>query len=203
MTIDRLTGLFVKKEFEVRLSHEVPRALRYRRPLTLLIVEVDFEHFEKERNLRATMSYTIFKQLGPIIHRQLRTVDYGGRISGDLFAALLPETGAEGAVVAGERLRKMVEDYEFLGEDLGTRVRVAINVGMASFPEHGLNVEELTSSAHRALAHARREGGNRAVLYPEKLYDADEVFRDLSPGRLLDTPASTPAVPGQDNAAGQ
>ena len=203
MTIDRLTGLFVKKEFELRLSHEVPRALRYRRPLTLLIVEVDFEHFEKERNLRSTMSYTIFKQLGPILYRQLRTVDYGGRISGDLFAAVLPETAAEGAVVAGERLRQTVEDYEFLGEDLETRIRVALNVGMASFPEHGLNVEELTSSAHRALAHARREGGNRAVLYPEKLYDADEVFRDLRPGRLLEGSGLASADPGQDNPSGQ
>lgn len=188
--IDKLTGLLDRKEFESHFFHEVTRALRYRRPLTLLIIEVDFEHFDAEHNLRANMSYTVFKQLGPIIRRQLRTVDFGGRFSGDLFAVLLPETGADGANVAGERIRKVVEEYEFLGEDLTTRFRVALNVGMAAFPQHGIAAEEVLASAHRALAIARREGGNKAIFYPETLYDAEVVYRDMSPGRSLDMPPS-------------
>lgn len=178
MATDKLTGLLLQKEFEVQLTHEVQRAMRYRRPLTLLMAEVDFEHFEKERNLRQGMPYTIYKQLGPIILRHLRAVDFAGRIGGERFAALLPETPLSGAFVAGDRLRQAVEAYEFMAEDMTTRVHVALSVGVATFPDHGTTPEELTHSAQKALQMAHRDGGNQCVVYPEALHDVAEVFRD-------------------------
>ena len=175
-TTDKLTGLLIKKEFESRLVHEVQRAKRYQRPLTLMVIEVDWEHFEKDINIRAAMPYTIFKQLGPIITRKLRTVDFAGRIAGETFSAMLPETPLSGAFIAADRLREAVEHYEFIGDDLERRLRVAVNIGVASFPEHGKDAEELTSTAHKALGMCRAQGGNKTIVYPEELYKASEVF---------------------------
>jgi diguanylate cyclase (GGDEF)-like protein len=175
-SIDKLTGLLVKSEFQDRLTHEVQRAKRYQRPLTLLVIEVDWTFFEKEINIRASMPYTIFKQLGPIITRQLRTVDFAGRIAGETFSAMLPETPLSGAFVAADRLRSAVESYEFIGDDAEGRLRVAINVGVASFPEHGRDAEELAATANKALSMCRTEGGNKAVVFPQELYKASEVF---------------------------
>lgn len=181
VSTDKLTGLLLEKEFADRLSIEVQRALRYRRPLTLLLAEVAFEQFQPDRNLRWSMPYTIYKQLGPLINRQLRKVDMAGRIGGDMFAILLPETGLSGSFVAGDRIRKAVEIYEFLGDDTTSRVKVALNVGVATFPDHGLTGEELLSTAQRALLMVRRDGGNKAQVYPERIHDPVEVFRTLAP----------------------
>lgn len=175
-TTDKLTGLLVKKEFESRLVHEVQRAKRYHRPLTLLLIEVDWAHFEKEVNIRTSMPYTIFKQLGPIITRKLRAVDFAGRVAGETFSALLPETPLSGAFIAADRLREAVESYEFLGDDLERRFHVAINIGVASFPEHGKDADELTNTANKAISMCRAQGGNKTVVYPEVLYQASEVF---------------------------
>jgi len=124
--MDKLTGLLAKKEFEEQLQHEVQRAMRYRRPLTLLIAEVDFEHFEAELNIRTSMPYTILKQVGAIIQKHLRTVDMAGRVAGETFAMMLPETPLDGAKVAAERLRMSVESHEFLGDNVERRLRMAI-----------------------------------------------------------------------------
>ena len=202
--LDRLTGLLLKAAFEARLAREIPRSSRYARPFTLMLAEVDFSWFEKERDLRTAMSYRIFKQLGPLILKRLRTVDFAGRISGELFAILLPETGLSGAFMAGERLCRAIEAHAFMGEDLDERVRVALNVGAASFPEHGLSGEELLSSAHKALLIARRDGGNRAVVFPEILYPPGKVFRKLSPQASVQSAATvsdSSEAPGQDSSS--
>lgn len=175
-TIDKLTGLLKKDEFESRLEHEVQRAKRYHRPLTLLVVEVDWEHFEKQVSLRTAMPYTIFKQLGPLILRKLRAVDFAGRIAGETFSAMLPETPIDGAFIAADRLREAVEHYGFIGDELDRRFRVAVNIGVASFPEHGKETEELVTTANKALIMCREQGGNKTVLYPDTLYKASEVF---------------------------
>jgi len=155
--------------------------MRYRRPLTVLLIEVDFEHFSPGQNVKWGMAYTIYKQLGPLFMRQLRKVDLAARMGGEQFALLLPETGLAGAQIAGERIRKAVETHEFIGEDVSSRVRVAINVGMATFPDHGTGSDELMATAQKALLLARRDGGNLALVYPERLHDPEVVFRTLAP----------------------
>lgn len=187
---DKLTGLLIKKEYEVRLLHEVERAMRYRRPLTLMVMEIDWGYFEKDINIRVAMPYTIFKQFGPLLQRQLRTVDFAGRISGELFSSIMPETPLSGAFVAADRLRQAVEGYDFIGDNLERRFKVALNVGVASFPEHGISSDELMSSAHKALLMARRDGGNKTVVYPQEIYNATDVFQPL-PGA---PPGAPPAV---------
>jgi diguanylate cyclase (GGDEF)-like protein len=204
---DKLTGLLLKKEFEFRLLHEVQRAMRYRRPLTLMVMEVDFGFFEKEINIRASMPYTIFKQLGPIILKQLRTVDFAGRIAGETFSAMMPETPLGGAFVAADRLRQAVEGYEFIGDNLDRRLKVALNIGVASFPEHGTSSDELMSSANKALLIARRDGGNKTIVYPQVLYQASEVFKPLPGAFGAGAPPSAgeeaAPAPVAEGAAGQ
>jgi hypothetical protein len=159
-----------------------------------MVVEVDFAFFSPGETNLQSISYTIFKQLGPLILRQLRTVDFAGRVAGDSFAAMLPETPLSGAFIAGDRLRQAVEAYQFIGETVTDRKKVALNVGMATFPEHGLTAEELTDSAHKALQQARREGGNKTVVFPDVLYKPSEVFRNFGPAA---TPNGEPAAAGE------
>lgn len=161
---DRLTGLYDKKYFLEHLELEVLRCGRYRRPLSVLMLEVQYDYFMPHLDVRWSMGYGLFKQLGAILLGTLRHVDMAARYDGDKVAIFLPETGREGAVVAAERIRSRVENHPFIGTDTADRVRLAVNLGISVFPRHGTAAEELLLAARDAMLAAREQGGNRVVL---------------------------------------
>ena len=69
--IDKLTGLYVQKYFEKRLEEELARTLRYKRPLTILMFEINYNYFMPEFNIRWAMVYTVLKQFGSVLLKQL------------------------------------------------------------------------------------------------------------------------------------
>jgi len=86
-----------------------------------------------------------------------------GRFDGEVFGAALPETDVAGAAVAAERVRKTVADHWFMGTTQEDRVRVAVNVGFVTFPEHGDTLQVLIDAAKVGLETAKNEGGNKVV----------------------------------------
>ncbi|HXE72915.1 MAG TPA: GGDEF domain-containing protein, partial [Candidatus Nitrosotenuis sp.] len=158
---DKLTGLYEKKYFLEHLDVEVARCGRYRRPLSVLMLEIDYTYFPSPADVRWSMGYLIFKQLGAILLATLRRMDMAARYEGDNVAAFLPETGEEGAILCAERLRTRVENHEFMGATPEQRLRLAVNVGVAVFPRHGKTAEELIEAARAGMLAAREQGGNR------------------------------------------
>lgn len=163
---DKLSGLYEKKYFMDHLELEVQRCGRYRRPLAVLMVQFQYDYFMSEEDVRWSLGYSLFKQLGPILLATLRNVDMACRFEGDNAVAFLPETGFEGAAIAAERIRNRVEVHEFMGREPDERVKVAVNLGVAVFPAHGSTPRELVESARRATAQAREDGGNRVFVLP-------------------------------------
>ncbi|MFP4499125.1 MAG: GGDEF domain-containing protein, partial [Vulcanimicrobiota bacterium] len=96
---DKLTGLYTQKYFERRFEEEVSRTNRYKRPLTLMILEINYDYFKTDANVRWAMIYTILKQFGALLRKQLRNVDIGGRYSGETFVIVFPETNLEGGKI--------------------------------------------------------------------------------------------------------
>ncbi|MBI3926281.1 MAG: GGDEF domain-containing protein [Armatimonadetes bacterium] len=162
--IDKLSGLYNRDYFMQQLRTEVARCRRYGRPLTLLLLEIQYDFFEYGLDLKWTMGYSLFKQLGPVIKETYRNVDLAARYSGEIFAVSLPETPLEGAAIAGERLRKRVEEHEFLGTAEKERVRIALNIGVATFPDHGQTIDELLETARAGMELARDRGGNIVIV---------------------------------------
>lgn len=186
--LDKLTGLYTQKYFNLRLEEELARTRRYKRPLTLIFFEINYNYFMPEYNIRWAMVYTILKQFGALLLRQLRNVDIAGRYGGEMFSVLLPETPIEGGEIASERIRKKVEEHTFLGDNVVKEVRLAINGGMATSPIHGKSIKEMIASAHQALLIARNEGGNKVITCPNILYD------DKGKSTII-TPAGTSMEP--------
>lgn len=176
--MDKLTGLLVRKEFMEQLDVEVKRVVRYRRPLTVLMVDIQHDYFHKDEDIRWSMGYSLIKQMAAVLQECYRNVDLLSRFEGEVFCVALPETGTEGAHIAAERLRKMVEEHEFLSTQAGgtggaeikahdvgkSHVKVAVNVGVATYPEHGKNIEDLLDTAKRGMEQARAKGGNQVVM---------------------------------------
>jgi diguanylate cyclase (GGDEF)-like protein len=171
---DKLTGLYQEDYFKFRLEEEVLRNKRYKRDMTLILMEVEYNHFIKNYDLRWGFAYTILRQLGKFVREAVRRIDIAGRLSGDCFAIVLPETPEEGAMILAERIRMKVEEHLFKGNSEVPEIKVAVNMGVAVFPFHGKDSDEMLSVAHRALIMAREEGGNMVKLYPEILYHKEK-----------------------------
>lgn len=178
---DRLTGLYEKNYFLGHLEHEVARCGRYRRPLSLLVAEFQYDFFVTDQDVRWSMGYSLFRQLGPILLATLRTVDMACRFEVDTAMAFLPETGFEGAATAAERIRHRVELHEFLGREPEERVRVALNVGVAIYPQNGPGAGELIQAGREAVKQARERGGNLVLVAPSAGGEFPPVVRTEAP----------------------
>ena len=161
--VDKLTGLYNKKYFEKRLKQEISRSQRYKRPLSLLLFEIDYNYFVKDYDVKWGITYTILKQFGALILKMYRDIDLAGRYEGESFIVILPETPPEGALAAAERLRKAVEEHTFKGDAHIPQIKIAINVGIVSYPENGKSIDELVAAAQDAIADSRNAGSNKSV----------------------------------------
>ncbi len=166
---DGLTGLMNHRTFQERLAQEISRALRYDRPLTLLLLDIDrFKQFNDTFGHQA--GDEILKRLGCILLESIRTIDGAARYGGEEFALILSETGFDGGLKSAQRIlrearRARLNDNHM--EDLPISRSITVSVGMAVFPEDGETREELIRAADTALYSAKRRGRNRVVSYRE------------------------------------
>ena len=165
---DALTGLLNRRGFDDALSLELERVHRGGRPLSLLIVDLDYfkqvnDRFGHQIGDRALVRVT------EALRASVRRIDTAHRIGGDEFAVLMPDTDERGALVTAERLRTKVASSA--GEKAS---RLTVSVGVASFPTHAQDAHALVRAADGALYVAKSLGRDRAVVY------SAEVTRILS-----------------------
>jgi diguanylate cyclase (GGDEF)-like protein len=158
---DPLTGFFNHRFLHERLGEEVVRTQRARHPLSVLMLDLDdfklvndtFGHLFGDRVLTWTAE---------LIRSTLRGSDIPARYGGDEFAIILPETDAEEARSAAERILEAFRDHAFVGEQRGP-VPIGLSIGVATYPTDGRNATDLIAAADRALYRVKREGGHDAA----------------------------------------
>ena len=165
--VDPTTGFFNRWYFYERLYSEAARAGRYRQPLSVVLIGIDrFDEFVSERG-RANGDY-IVRSIARLLAAGLRRkVDVACRHGDGEFGLLLPSTPpfSPGAALVAERLRRNIEVLEFRNEEHEMLGRFTLSLGIAGFPQHAEDAEELGEYAGRALRQAREEGGNRLKVY--------------------------------------
>lgn len=156
---DSLTGLFNNGEFHRLLAAEVARSQRYQHSFALLMVDID--HFKRiNDNFGHPAGDAALRHLAATLTSGLRPVDCVARYGGEEFAMILPETALSGAVYVAERVRQTV--YESSVEVAAQQtINVSVSIGLAVFPEHATNGQELIALADSALYEAKRAGRNQ------------------------------------------
>ena len=155
---DPLTGIDNRRHFFTQGEREFTRTLRYGRTLSALMFDLDhFKRINDRFGHRA--GDEVLRAVAGIFRRELRTIDLLGRYGGEEFAALLPETPLDAALIAAERLRAAVEHSEIVlsGEELLT---VTVSVGVAERQEQD-TLDTLLERADQAMYKAKRLGRNR------------------------------------------
>ena len=162
---DPLTGFYNHRFVHERLGEEVVRAQRARRPLSMLMLDLDdfklvndtFGHLFGDRVLTWTAE---------LIRSTLRGSDIPARYGGDEFAIILPETDHDDARRAAERILEAFRSRAFIGEQRGP-VPISASIGVATYPQHGRTPTELIAAADKALYTVKRDGGHDAAVAAE------------------------------------
>lgn len=160
---DSLTGAYNRRYFNTRLKEEFERHRRYRRAMSMLMIDID--HFKAVNDTHGHLCGDhVLKSVSGTIQSGLRRVDILARFGGEEFCAILPETDFEPSLILADRIRALVESavYTFDGKE----IRVTVSVGVPGAPAAGDTPESFLRNADQALYEAKRAGRNVAVSFP-------------------------------------
>lgn len=161
-TIDGLTGVYNRREFNRRLTIEIERSRREGHPVSLLMVDID--HFKKLNDTYGHQSGDdALRHFSALIKREVRPGDLPARYGGEEFAVILPRADRSDVFAVAERLRTLIaaQDIEIQNNQ---RVKVTASLGCATFPMDAETEESLMAEADAALYKAKQGGRNRVCL---------------------------------------
>lgn len=166
-TLDALTGLNNRRQFEIRLNQEVATAKRKQKPLCCIMIDIDY--FKKVNDTYGhSAGDCVLKRVAAIIKQELREYDIASRYGGEEFCILLPFTTPDEAAFVAQRLRKAVEKTPInISEEQveGETINVSISVGVSSYDENIETPAQLYQNADMALYEAKRRGRNKVIFY--------------------------------------
>ncbi len=146
---DDLTGLYNIRYLNQSMAFEIERSLRYGSLFSLIFMDIDDLKKVNEKFGHLTGS-KVLVETARLLQDNLRKVDITIRYGGDEFVIILPQTTKEAGFLVAERLRKVVEKNIFLKKEDG-HIRITASFGVASFPDHAKNKEELLKIADKAM----------------------------------------------------
>ena len=173
--IDALTEVLSRGKFYELAMAEFNKAVRYKKNLSCIMLDVDnFKAFNDKYGHK--IGDHVLRTVASQCKKSIRNVDILGRLGGEEFAVLLPETELSDAVITANRLQRTVEEVDFseIGELLEmkkqdsqneTGLKITISVGVAQFDETCKTIDTIIDRADRAMYKGKYSGGNQVYLW--------------------------------------
>jgi two-component system cell cycle response regulator len=155
---DDLTQLYNSRYLSQVLRRETKRAIRSSRPVSVLFIDLDGFKSINDTHGHLFGSRALVEAAG-VIRACARETDVVSRFGGDEFALVLPDTGSDGAVYVGERIRERLAAHRFLERD-GLSIALTASVGVATLPDVATTAEGLIQAADRAMYFVKDRGKN-------------------------------------------
>ena len=156
---DPLTGLYNRRHFLELAEQELSRAKRYEKPLSMLMIDLDEFKAINDSNGHQTGD-NVLRKIAEICRLTLREVDIIGRMGGEEFAILLPESDAAQAMEVAERLRLRIADATIPLEQQG-ELSCTASIGAATLDGADIDVDQLLNLADKGMYEAKRSGRNQ------------------------------------------
>ena len=157
-TQDSLTGLNNRRQFLDLAGREIKRSQRYQQPLTVMMLDLD--HF---KNINDRYGHDVGDQVihhfASVLQTVLRASDLAGRLGGEEFAGLLPDTDLADALPVAERLRQQVENSALTIN--GQAVHYTVSIGLTALQPGDVAIDDLLRRADKLLYQAKDHGRNR------------------------------------------
>ncbi len=162
--LDGLTGLYNRRQFEIGLEQEYNRTKRHPSDFSLAILDIDF--FKKVNDTYGHQyGDYVLKTVASLMKQAFRKTDLLYRYGGEELIMIMPETNIEGAIIPVQRLRRMIEEYDF--DYNGVKAKVTASIGLTMNYSEFNSPAELLKSADEALYKAKESGRNRVVLHEQ------------------------------------
>lgn len=154
--IDTLTGVYNRRKIEEILKSEIERSKRYGNPLSVILVDID-DFKELNDTFGHQTGDRVLREVARVISENLRKTDCLGRLGGEEFLIILPETTPMKARLVAERIRRNIEDLDL-------RVgKITVSAGVTGL-KVGETLETLINRVDRAMYLAKERGKNRTEV---------------------------------------
>jgi diguanylate cyclase (GGDEF)-like protein len=160
---DPLTGLFNRGHFMTLAEHEFNQAVRYQRPMTLIMLDID--HFKRiNDNHGHATGDRVLKAVAQIARDCIRVSDAICRYGGEEFIILLPETDYDQALIVAERLRLRVGNHSLKSRQ--GPITTTVSLGVAVIRSDGNDtIEQAIECADQAMYAAKQAGRNQTIVF--------------------------------------
>jgi len=166
---DSLTGIKTRRFFLESVQAEWKRASRSGRPFSVVMVDLD-----RFKDINDTLGHLegdlVLARIGRLLEQKSRQSNVVARYGGDEFVILMPETGLEQAQVLSERLRLWISTDPMLSQ-----MKITGSFGVATYPLHGSQVEDILRVADAGMYISKKEGGDR-VSMAEEFVDSQHLL---------------------------
>ncbi len=161
-TKDPLTGLGNRHNFQLEFSREMSFAKRYNRQLALFYLDLD--HFKRVTDTRGHKAGDkLLNLVSSTIKDLVRETDILSRIGGDEFTLIMPNADKEGIAQVANKINERLMSLDFFMGDIN--YKTSSSIGIAIYPQHGKDMEELLSNADLAMYQAKKSGGGQYHLF--------------------------------------
>ena len=157
--IDPLTNVYNRRQLDTSLSKEISRAVRFHQPFSLAILDIDNFKIVNDTYGHQTGD-VVLKDIAAIITKSSRDVDIVGRLGGDEFWVILPNTSLKNAYTFAERIRLIAERYGLVRQQEFPECRITLSIGLAEFDYNLDDAERLLNKADKALYQSKGKGRN-------------------------------------------
>ena len=162
-TIDGLTELYNHRYFQDTLRKQLDISRRYNQPLSLIIIDIDF--FKKFNDTYGHQAGdAVLRQVAQKLKNNSRATDYVCRYGGEEMSIILPNTGAEEALMLANRICKAINSTPFKLTPVDS-VTVTISLGVSTFPDNAQTPQDIIEWADKGLYYAKEHGRNQVGRY--------------------------------------
>lgn len=159
---DGLTSLYNRRYFEERLEEETRRARRYSRPMSIMMLDIDFfkQFNDNNGHLKGDQ---VLREIAQVLLRFSRETDIVARYGGEEFVMILPETDAHNSGLLAERIRVSVDETVFEGQEKVPSGNVTLSIGVSCLAGDEAGHDTL-ERADQALYKSKQNGRNQTTI---------------------------------------
>lgn len=162
--VDSLTDLYNPRYLNVVLDREIKRSNRSKVPFTVLFMDLDY--FKEVNDVHGHLvGSKVLVEVSRLLVNCVRDIDAVIRYGGDEYTIILVDTDHELAFKIAERIRKSIEDHDFL-EDESLSLKITASIGLATYPDHAKDKKDLLEMADKAMYYGKERSRNSVYIAP-------------------------------------